>query len=153
MIVSRVGAINQNLQQPFYQAHAYGTGAPQLVPDAYFPRPPVFWTVTSNVHPGMSEQVRDQVARTLQEFRLEPKGRAKTYQKPYTKFFDTVPYPRGFQVPDVVKFTGEEAKTTYEHIGQFLAQASDLGITYVHKIRLFPVPIWYCIQLVRVPSP
>jgi hypothetical protein len=35
----------------------------------------------------MSENVREQVARTLREFGLEPKGRAKTYQKPYPDFF------------------------------------------------------------------
>jgi hypothetical protein len=48
----------------------------------------------------MSESVRDQVARTLRESGLEPKGLAKTYQKLYPEFFDTVPYPRGFRVLD-----------------------------------------------------
>jgi hypothetical protein len=41
----------------------------------------------------MSENVREQVARTLREFVLEPKGRGRTYPKLYPKFFDTVPYP------------------------------------------------------------
>jgi hypothetical protein len=53
----------------------------------------------------------------LREFRLEPKGRARTYKKLYLKFFDTVPYPRNFGVPSFVKFTGEDSKTTYEHVG------------------------------------
>jgi hypothetical protein len=26
-------------------------------------------------------------------------------------------YPRGFWVPDLAKFMGDDAKTTYEHIG------------------------------------
>jgi hypothetical protein len=56
-------------------------------------------------------------------------------------FFDMVPYPRGFRVPDFVKFAGEDSKTTYEHVGQFLAQASDFGITDVHRIRLFPLSL------------
>jgi hypothetical protein len=43
----------------------------------------------------MSRDVREQVARTLREFGLELKGRARTYQKPYSEFFDTIPYPRG----------------------------------------------------------
>jgi hypothetical protein len=32
-------------------------------------------------------------------------------------------------------------KTTYEHVGQFLAQISKFGITDVHKIRLFPLSL------------
>jgi hypothetical protein len=32
---------------------------------------------------------------------------------------------------------GDDAKTTYEHIGQFLAQVNDVGITDVRKIRMF----------------
>jgi hypothetical protein len=96
---------------------------------------------TGEVYPGMSENVREQVARTLREFGLEPKGRATTYQKPYREFFDMVPYPRGFRVPDFGKFMGEDLKTTYEHVRQFLAQVSDFGITDVHKIRLFPLSL------------
>jgi hypothetical protein len=91
------------------------------VPDAYFPRPPVTPFAAGEAYPGMSENVREQVARTLREFGLEPKGWVRTYQKPYPEFFDSVPYPRGFWVPDFVKFTSEDSKTTYEHVGQFLA--------------------------------
>jgi hypothetical protein len=61
----------------------------------------------------------------------------RSYQKLYLEYFDTVPYPRGFWVPDFVRFTAEDSKTTFEHIRQFLAQVSDFGITDVHKIRLF----------------
>jgi hypothetical protein len=63
---------NPNYQQPFYQANAFGPGAPQLVPDTYFPRPPIFLTVTGNPNHGMPKNVRDQLTRTLQEFGLEP---------------------------------------------------------------------------------
>jgi hypothetical protein len=60
-----------------------------------------------------------------------------SYQKPYPEYFDTIPYPRSFWVPDLAKFMGDDAKTTYEHIGQFLAQVNDVGITDMHKIRMF----------------
>jgi hypothetical protein len=73
------GGVNLNLQQPYYQAHAYGPGAPQLVPDASFPRPPIFPMVTGNAHTGMSDNVREQVIRALREFGLEPKGWIRTY--------------------------------------------------------------------------
>ena len=52
-----------------------------------------------------------------------------------------IPYPRGFRVPDLAKFTGDDAKTTYEHIGQFLAQVNDVGITIMPKIGLFPLSL------------
>jgi hypothetical protein len=95
----------------------------------------------SSAYPGMSENVREQVMRTLREFVLDPKGRVRTYHKSYPDFFDTIPYPRGFRVPEFAKFIGEDSKTTYEHMGQFLAQVSDFGIMDVHKIRLFPLSL------------
>jgi hypothetical protein len=70
-----------------------------------------------------------------------PKGWARSYQKPYPKYFDTIPYPRGFQVPNLAKFMGDDARTTNEHIRQFLAQVNDVGITDVHKIRMFPLSL------------
>jgi hypothetical protein len=39
----------------------------------------------------------------------------------------------GFGVLNFIKFTGEDSKTTFEHVGQFLAQASNFGITDVHQ--------------------
>jgi hypothetical protein len=36
---------------------------------------------------------------------------------------------------------GDDAKTTYEHIGQFLAWVNDVGITDVHKIRMLPLSL------------
>jgi hypothetical protein len=36
---------------------------------------------------------------------------------------------------------GGDARTTYEHIGQFLAQVSDAGITDVHRVKLFPLSL------------
>jgi hypothetical protein len=81
-----------------------------------------FGLSTDRVASGeMLDGVREQVTHTLREFGFAPRGRAKAYKKPYPKYFDTVPYPRGFRVPDFVKFTGEDARTTYKHIGQFLA--------------------------------
>jgi hypothetical protein len=86
---------------------------------------------------GDNEGVRDQIARSLREFRFT----ARSCQKPYPEHFDTIPYPWGFQVPDLAKFMGDDAKTTYEHIGQFLAQVNNMSITDVHKIRMFPLSL------------
>jgi hypothetical protein len=41
-----------------------------------------------------------------------------------------------------VKFTGDDSRTTYEHIGQCLvAQINDIGINGVHRVRLFPLSL------------
>jgi hypothetical protein len=70
-----------------------------------------------------------------------PKGQARSYQKPYPEYFDMNPYPQGFQVPNLAKVTANDAKTTYEHIVQFLVQVNDMGITNVHRIRMFTLPL------------
>jgi hypothetical protein len=103
--------------------------------DILFPRTPAYATPNPLVD-GDNEGVRDQIARTLWEFGFMPKGWARSYQKPYPEYFDLIPYPWGFQVPDLAKFTGDDAKTTYEHIGRFLAQVNNVGITDVHKISM-----------------
>lgn len=36
----------------------------------------------------------------------------KVYQKPYPDYFDALPYPPGYWVPDFVKFNGVDNKTT-----------------------------------------
>jgi hypothetical protein len=89
----------------------------------------------------MNEGVKEQIARTLREFGFTSNRRARVYQKPYPEYFNAIPYPRGFKVPDFTRFTWDDARTTYEHIGQFLAQINDVGATDVHKIRLFPMPL------------
>jgi hypothetical protein len=77
----------------------------------------------------------------LREFGFTPKGRARSYQKPYPEYFDMIPYPRGFWVPDLAKFTSDDAKTTYEHIGQFHVPVNDVGISNDDKIRMFSLSL------------
>jgi hypothetical protein len=44
-------------------------------------------------------------------------------------------------VPDFLNFTSTDTRTTHEHIGQFLAQVNDVGVTDVHRVRLFPLSL------------
>jgi hypothetical protein len=111
------------------------------IPNIFFPRTPAYVTPNQRVEGEVNNGVRDQITRTLREFRFTMKGQARSYQKLYLEYFDIIPYPRGFQVPDLAKFMGDDAKTTYEHIGQFLAQGNAVGITDVHKIRMFPLSL------------
>jgi hypothetical protein len=135
---------NPNFQQPYYQTTAYG---PNMQPafDSYYLRLAPIPLSTKGVQSNMTENVRDQVARTLREYGLEPRCRVRAYQKPYPKYFNTIPYSRGFRVLDFIKFTGggggRDSKTTSEHVGQFLAQVSNFGIMDMHKVRLFPLSL------------
>jgi hypothetical protein len=136
---------NLNLQQPFYKTVAYGPNISPMgsgvqhrpVPDFLFPRTPApnsYQLGTDRVNEGvMADGVREHIARTLREFRYTLKGHARTYQKPYLEYFDTIMYPRGFRIPDSLRFNGGDARTTHEHIGHFLAQVNDVGITD-HKV-------------------
>jgi hypothetical protein len=92
---------NPNFQQPYYQTMAYGpnipptsTGVPHdPIPDIFFSRTPAYVTPNLRVEGEVNDGVRDQIARTLREFEFTPKGRVRSYQKPYPKYFDTIPYP------------------------------------------------------------
>jgi hypothetical protein len=81
-----------------------------------FPRTPshtLHQLVTDRANDGgMTEGVRNQIARTLQEFGFMPMGCTRVSKKPYLEYFDTIPYTRGFRVPDFAKFNGDDTKTT-----------------------------------------
>jgi hypothetical protein len=63
----------------------------------------------------------NQLATILREsFGIEPKGRGCVYQKPYPDYYDQLPYPRDYRVPEFSKFSEDDGKTTLEHISQFI---------------------------------
>jgi hypothetical protein len=92
---------NSNFQQPYYQTMAYsanippmGTGVPHSpIPNIFFPRTPDYVTPNPRVEGEVNDWVRGQIARTLREFGFTPMGQARSYQKPYSEYFDTIPYP------------------------------------------------------------
>jgi hypothetical protein len=51
--------------------------------------------------------------------------------------FDLVPYPLDWHTPDFVKFNGEDNRTTWEDVSQYLAQLGEVGSVGVLKVRLF----------------
>jgi hypothetical protein len=132
---------------------AYGSNIPSMGNDIpHGPIPEILFSRTlgntmhqmgpDGINDGvMTNGVREQIARTMREFSFTPKGYARVYQKPYLEYFNTIPYSQGFRVPDFTKFTDDDKKTTYEHVGQSLAQINDASITDAHKIRLFPLSL------------
>jgi hypothetical protein len=64
----------------------------------------------------MTDGVKEQIARTFRELGFTAKGCTKVYQKPYPEYFDTIRYPRGFQVPNFSEIIADDNKTTYEDV-------------------------------------
>jgi hypothetical protein len=74
-------------------------------------------------------------------FRVELSSKSCSYQKPYPSHFDLVPYPIGWRTPDFVKFSGEDNRTIWEHVTQYLAQLGEVGSIDALKIHLFPLSL------------
>ncbi len=64
----------------------------------------------------------DMIADVMREqFGLKPKDTGNLYRHPYPEWFERVPLPNRFKVPDFSKFSGQDSVSTYEHVSRFLA--------------------------------
>jgi hypothetical protein len=88
--------------------------------------------------PGVDpNNLTNQLAAILREsFDIEPKGQGRVYQKPYPNYYDQLPYHRGYRVPEFSKFSGEDDKTTLEHVGQFILQCGEASANDTIKLRM-----------------
>jgi hypothetical protein len=76
-----------------------------------------------------------------ESFGIESKGRRRVYQKSCPNYYDQLPYPRGYRVPEFSKFSGEDDKTTLEHVGQFILQYGEGNANDALKLRMFPLSL------------
>jgi hypothetical protein len=96
-------------------------------------------TAEPNADPN---NLTNQLATILREsFSIKPKGRVRVYQKPYPDYYDQLPYPRGYRVPEFSKFSGEDGKTTLDHVGQFILQCDEASANDMLKLRMFPLSL------------
>jgi hypothetical protein len=68
-------------------------------------------------------------------------GNTNFYQKPYDPEFDRFPLPRGWSMPDLIKFSGDDDRTTWEHISQYTTQLGEVGVYNALKVRLFSLSL------------
>jgi hypothetical protein len=76
-----------------------------------------------------------------ESFDIESKGRRCVFQKLYPDYYYQLPYPRGYRVPEFSKFTGEDGKTTLEHVSQFILQCGTASANDMLKLRMFPLSL------------
>jgi hypothetical protein len=48
----------------------------------------------------------------------------------------------GYRVPDFSKFSGDDGKTTLEHVGQFILQCGEASANDALKLRMFPLSLF-----------
>src|SRR6185437_16669799 len=63
------------------------------------------------------------------------------YKKPYPEEYEHVAYPQGFKNLEFVKFTGNDSRTTLEHIAQFIIKCGEASTSNIYKLRLFPLSL------------
>jgi hypothetical protein len=107
------------------------------------PQPIDMTPARAMAEPGAdSNNLTNQLATILCEsFGIELKGRGGIYQKAYPDYYDQLPYPRGYRVPKFAKFSGEDGKTTLEHVGQFILQCGEASANDILKLRMFPLSL------------
>ena len=66
---------------------------------------------------------------------------SKLYQKPYPAKFDLVSFPTSWCVPDFVKFSGNDNRTPWEHISQYIFQWGKASFHEALRIRLFSLSL------------
>jgi len=72
---------------------------------------------------------------------VDVRSKTRAYQKPYTASFDWVAYPAGFRLPEFIKFSREEIRSTFEHISQYLTQLEETDSINELKVRLFSLSL------------
>nr|ABF97387.1 retrotransposon protein, putative, unclassified [Oryza sativa Japonica Group] len=91
---------------------------------------------------GAAQQRRwaDVIADVMREqFGLKPKETGSLYRQPYPEWFERVPLPNRFKVPDFSKFSGQDGVSTYEHISRFLAQYGEASAVDALKGMIAPI--------------
>ena len=89
-----------------------------------------------------SGSIKDEVIKIFrQTFGIDPKGRCRSYKRPYPEEYEHVAYPQGFKIPEFVKFTSNDSRTILEHIGQFPIQCGEASISDICKLKLFSLSL------------
>jgi hypothetical protein len=73
------------------------------------PMPTTIQEVIDRFNANLAKQMKD-------DYGIEVKNKNLSYRKLYPSSFDSVSYPIGWRCPEFVKFSGDDSKTTWEHV-------------------------------------
>jgi hypothetical protein len=76
----------------------------------------------------------------LSQLGINP-SRSRLYQRPYPDAFDVVPYPWGWRVLDFIKFSGDDNRSTWEQISQYVAQLGEASSSNSLQVHLFSLSL------------
>ena len=106
---------------------------------------PITHRLTSNAQASTSRNSKADLAGDLTNmFKTKlgvDMGRSHLYQKSYPDDFDLVSYPVGWRVSDFIKFSGDDNRTTWEHICQYVAQLGEASSSNALRVRLFSLSL------------
>ena len=88
----------------------------------------------------MREDLSQLFRKELSQLGLAP-SKICLYQRLYPDAFDLVPYPTGWRVPDFIKFSGDDNRSTWEHISQYVAQLGEASSSNALCVRLFSLSL------------
>ena len=97
-------------------------------------------TSTSNYEADLARMREDLASMFKSKLGLDV-CRSRLYQRSYVDAFDLIPYPAGWRVPDFVKFSGDDNRTTWEHISQYIAQLGEVGSRKSLCVRMFSLSL------------
>ena len=100
-------------------------------------------STTENYKAGlikMREDLSQLFRKELSQLGLAP-SKICLYQRLYPDAFDLVPYPTGWRVPDFIKFSGDDNRSTWEHISQYVAQLGEAMSSDSLRVRLFSLSL------------
>jgi hypothetical protein len=98
-------------------------------------------TTTGSKYEADFAKLKEDLANMIKTKLGEDMGKSRLYQKPYSDDFDLVSYPTDWHVPDFIKFSGEDNRTTWEHISQYVAQLGEASSSNALRVCLFSLSL------------
>ena len=74
-----------------------------------------------------SQELKEMIGQSIQEFHLSQSQPVIGYQKPYPLHFDIVPYPPGYSKPTFDKFNGMHG-SPHEHLAHFYSACGETAL-------------------------
>nr|ABA94571.1 retrotransposon protein, putative, unclassified [Oryza sativa Japonica Group] len=76
-----------------------------------------------------------------EQFGIKLKDQTSVYRLPYPEWFDRVPLPHRYKVPDFSKFPGQDDISIMEHFSRLLVQCGETSANEALRVRFFSLSL------------